>query len=54
MIWVVIIGGIMVGPWKVPDGIKTTAYGYIAFLRENLELWLKIKGSRSRKHHVYA
>lgn len=32
-IWAGIIGGIMVGPWKVPDGIKMTE----APLREHLE-----------------
>ena len=30
--------GIMIGLWKVPDGIKMTAG---AFLREHLELWIK-------------
>lgn len=41
MIWAGIIGGIMVGPWKVPDGVKMTADNYIAFLREHFEPWFK-------------
>ena len=31
----------MVGPWKLPDGIKMTADAYITFLREHLEPCLK-------------
>ena len=31
--------GIVVGQWKVPDGIKITADDNIAFPREVLELW---------------
>ena len=31
----------MVGSWNVPDGIKMTADAYVAFLRGNLEPWLK-------------
>ena len=41
MIWAGIIGGIMVGPWRVPDGTEITADAYIAFLKEYLESWLK-------------
>jgi len=41
MIWAGIIGGIMVGPWRVPEGTKITADAYIAFLKEHLESWLK-------------
>lgn len=33
IIWAGIIGGVMVGPWKVPDSIKMTA----TLLREQLE-----------------
>ena len=47
MIWAGIIGGIMVGPWRVPDGTKITADAYIAFLKEHLESWLKSKESPS-------
>ena len=41
MIWVGIIGGIMVGPWKVLDSIKMTAHSYLVLLREHLEPWFK-------------
>ena len=41
MIWAGIIGGIIVGLWRVPDGTKITADAYIAFLKEHLESWLK-------------
>ena len=44
MIWVD-IGSIMVGQWKVYDGIKMTADAYIAFLN----LGLKIKESTSEE-----
>lgn len=36
MVWVSIIGDIMVGPWKVSDGVKMSADAYIAFLNEHL------------------
>ena len=40
-IWAGIVGGIMVGPWTVPDVMKITADAYIAFLKEHLKSWLK-------------
>ena len=55
MIWVGIIGSILVGPCKVLDGIKMSAHAYIAFLRENLEHWLKkAKDHLQENHHIYA
>ena len=41
MLLAVIIGGIIVGSWKVPDSIEIIAYTYIAFI----ESLLKNKGS---------
>ena len=41
MIWADILRGIMVGSWKVSNGIKITADAYIVFLRERLERCLK-------------
>ena len=41
MIWAGIIGGVLVGPWRVPEGVKMTAATYIAFLQQNFEPWFK-------------
>ena len=40
-IWAGIIGGVLVGPWRVPEGVKMTAETYIAFLQQNFESWFK-------------
>ena len=37
MIWAGVIGGIMVDPWKVPDGIKMTSNINIVSLREQFK-----------------
>ena len=41
MIWAGITDGIIVGPWRVSEGIQTTAETYIAFLKEHLDPWFK-------------
>ena len=40
-IWAGIIGGVLVGPWRVPEGVKMTAETYIAFLQQNFEVTFK-------------
>ena len=37
MIWAGIIGGIMVGPQKVPDGVKMNAHTYVALPKKHLQ-----------------
>ena len=37
MIWAGIIDVIMVGPYRVSEGVKITAEKYIAFLKEHLD-----------------
>ena len=41
MIWAGIIGGVLGGPWKVPEVVKMTAATYIVFLQQNFEPWFK-------------
>ena len=38
---VVIIDGIMVGPWRVPEGVKMIAETYIVFFKDHLKPWFK-------------
>ena len=40
MIWAGIIGDELVGPFRVPDGLKLTAATYCEFLKKALEPWL--------------
>ena len=40
MIWAGIIGDELVGPFRVPDGLKLTAATYCEFLKTALEPWL--------------
>ena len=55
IIWFGIVGGIMIGPRKVSDGIRIATDTYIAFLRENLHLWLKTaKDHLQEKRYIYA
>ena len=41
------IRGIMVGPWRVPDGTKITADDYITFFKEHLDFRLQ----KAKNHH---
>ena len=38
-----IIGNELVGPWKVPEGVKMTYVAYVVFLKEHHEPWFKSK-----------
>ena len=50
-----IIGGIIIGLWRVRDGMKITTDAYIAFLKECLESWLqKAKNHFQENYHIYA
>ena len=50
VIWAGIIGGIMAGLWRVPDGMKITEDAYIAFYKEHLESWLQ----KAKNYCIYA
>ena len=41
MIWAGIINDQVVGPFRVPDGVKMKAQSYVAFLKENFLPWYK-------------
>ena len=41
MFWAGIVGGIMVGSWKVQDGVKMTSKAYVTFLNDNFQPWFK-------------
>lgn len=41
MIWAGIINNQIVGPFRVPDGVKMNAESYVAFLKENFISWYK-------------
>ena len=43
MFWAGIIGNELVGPFRVPDGVKLTAVTYIDFLKQNVLPWFKKK-----------
>ena len=43
MFYAGLIGNELVGPWKVPEGVKLTSVVYVAFLKEHLEPWFKFK-----------
>ena len=36
MYWAAILGSKLIGPFKVPDGVKMTASTYTEFLEQNL------------------
>ena len=36
MLWAAILGSKLIGPFKVPDGVKMTAFTYTEFLEQNL------------------
>ncbi|XP_076044757.1 uncharacterized protein LOC143027362 [Oratosquilla oratoria] len=38
--WAGIIGDTLVGPFRVPEGVKLTSQAYISFLDEHLSPWL--------------
>lgn len=48
MFWAGIIGKELVGPFKIPDGVKITSDSYVQFLKENFLPWFK-KKTRSFK-----
>ena len=41
MFWAGIVGEKLIGPFKVPEGVKITSDAYIAFLRKNFFPWYK-------------
>ena len=43
MFQALIIGNELVGPWKVPEGVKMTSVPYVTFLKEHLEPWFESK-----------
>lgn len=50
MFWAGIIGDELVGPFRVPEGVKINSKSYSAFLEENLSPWLDdLPLSRSRR-----
>ena len=40
MFWAGIIGNTLIGPMRVPEGVKLTSQAYISFLDEHLSPWL--------------
>lgn len=53
MVWAGIIGGRLVGPWKVPGGVKMTADAYISFLKDHLQPWLKRQRVTFRRSIIF-
>ena len=43
MIWVEIINNQIVGPFRVPDGVKMCAESYVDFLKKNFLPWYKMQ-----------
>ena len=53
MFWAGIIKKEVLGPFRVPDGVKMNAKTYSAFLKEHLEPWLKRKPASFKKKFVF-
>lgn len=41
MFWAGIVGNTLVGPFKVPEGVKITSEAYISFLTKHFQPWYK-------------
>ena len=41
MFWAGIVGKKLVGPYKVPEGVKITSEAYISFLQKNFVPWFR-------------
>lgn len=53
MLWSGIIGGILVGPWKLSDGINITTDAYRAYLQEYLEMRQKTQRVTSHRTNIF-
>jgi transposase len=51
MFWAGIIGNELIGPFRVPEGVKLTSATYVQFLKENFIPWYRSK-SRSFKQKM--
>ena len=49
MFWAWIIGNELVGPFRVPDGVKMNTLTYRNFLQDNFILWYRSKRPAFRK-----
>ena len=49
MIWAGIINNHIVGPFRVPDGVKMCAESYVDFLKKNFPPWYKKQPLLARK-----
>ena len=52
-VWAVMAGNELVGPFRVPDGVKMTSKRYIDFPKEHLVAWYKKKSFVFRKNMVF-
>lgn len=53
MFWGGLVGSEVIGPFRVPDGVKMNAASYIDFLKAHLLPWLKMKKPAIRKKLVF-
>ena len=53
MFWAGIVGDQLVGPFRVPEGLKMNSDSYCAFLEENLVPWLEEQNLRRRRSIVF-
>ena len=43
----------LVGPWKVPEGVKMTSAVYVAVLDDHLEPWFKFKSLSLKRKLIF-
>lgn len=53
MFWAGIVKDELIGPFRVPDGIKMTSVMYVQFLKENFIPWLKKKSRAFKMKMVF-
>ena len=53
MFWAGAICNDLVGPWKVPEGVKMTSVAYVVFLKEHLEPWFKSKPLSLKRKMIF-
>lgn len=53
MMWAGILGDRLVGPFRVPEGVKITSANYISFLKNNFVPWLKRQPAALKKKIIF-
>ena len=54
MIWAGIVDNKIIGPFRIPDGIKINSENYISLLRNNFCPWLEKNGYKKREGLIFS